>query len=115
MIKKTAISVSGLVLCLSMFAVAPVSAQSTTTTATQASRSEHRQEMAEQTQAMYNELRQMMKDMKTSNATPEQMKEIHRHMGQVTIMLERMSGFKDKMLDQMGQMERDPKMKSQAK
>ena len=114
MIKKSSASILALSLCLGMLTVVPVSAQSTASTARQASLSEHRQEMSKETQAMYKELREMMKDMKTSNATPEQMKEMHRHMGRVTLMLERMSGFKEEMLEQMDDMKRDPKMQSPA-
>jgi hypothetical protein len=115
MIKKTAVSVSGLVLCLSMFAAVPVSAEPTAAMARQASLSEHRREMDDMMKKMHQELRMMMKDMKGGDVTSEKMKEMDKHMGRITTMIGRMSGFKDQMLEQMDEMRRDPLMNPPAR
>ena len=110
MIKRTAVSVSALVLCLSMLTAAPVSAQPTAATERQASLSEHRQEMDAMMKKMYQELRNMMKDMKGGDVTSEKMKLMDKHMQRMTNMLHGLSGSRDQMLKEMGEMRRDPSM-----
>jgi ribosomal 50S subunit-associated protein YjgA (DUF615 family) len=114
MIKRTAVSVSGLVLCLSMLAAAPVSAEPTAAAARQASLNEHRQEMDDMMKKMYQELRQMMKDMKGGDVTSEKMKQMDKHMQRMTNMLHGLSGPRDQMLKEMDEMRRDPSMKPPA-
>ena len=77
--------------------------------------SEHQQVMRDMMKEMSEELREMMKDMKGGDVTSERMKEMDRHMGRVTNMITRMSGFQDQMFKQMDDMKRDPSMKSLAK
>jgi predicted small secreted protein len=77
--------------------------------------SEHMQMMQDMTKEMYQELREMMKDMKGGDVTPEKMKQIHEHLGRITTMISRMSSFEDVMLKQMDEMKHDPSMKSPAK
>jgi uncharacterized protein YnzC (UPF0291/DUF896 family) len=114
MIKRTAVSVSGLVLCLSMLAAPPVSAEPTAAAARQASLDAHRQEMDAMMKKMYQELRQMMKDMKGGDVTSAKMKEMDRHMQRMTNMLHGLAGPRDQMLKEMDEMRRDPSMKPPA-
>lgn len=77
--------------------------------------SEHQQMMQDMTKEMYQELREMMKDMKGGDVTSEKMKEMDKHLGRISIMISRMSGLRDQMFKQMEEMKRDPSMKSPAK
>jgi hypothetical protein len=115
MIKKTAVSVSALVLCLGMTAAASVNAQPMAGTARQAGVSEHQQMMRDMMKQMSQELREMMKDMKGGDVTSEKMKQMDKHMQRVTTMMRRMAGFQDQMFKQMDEMKRDPSMQSPAK
>jgi hypothetical protein len=67
------------------------------------------------TKEMYQELREMMKDMKGGDVTSAKMKEMDKHMGRISIMISRMSGVRDQMFRQMEEMEADPSMRRPAK
>ncbi len=77
--------------------------------------SEHQQMMQDMTKEMYQELREMMKDMKGGDVTSAKMKEMDKHMGRISLMISRMSGVRDQMFRQMAAMQRDPTMQSPAK
>ena len=129
MIKKTAASMTALVLCLGKFAAAPTIAQPTTGTARQTGVSEHHQMMAEMMKDMSAEINKMSEEMARGNPTPEQRKQMSRRMDTMSKMMRSMSGLgnrpamktpemqkqMDQMRKQMDGMKGDSSMKSPAK
>ena len=115
MIGNTAVSMTALVLCLGMFTSASVSAQPATGAARQAGVSEHQQKMRDLMKEMSREIKEMTDEMKRGGVTAERMKQLHKRMEGVSIMISRMSGLQEDMYKQMDEMKRDPSMKSPAK
>jgi hypothetical protein len=129
MIKKTAVSMAALVLCLGMVTAASVSAQSTAGGATQAGMSEHHQMMADRMKDMSQEMNNMTDLMSRGDLTPEQKKQMSQRMERMSKLMHRMSGLQDRpamkgpeyqkqmdqMRKQMEEMKRDSSMQSPAK
>lgn len=129
MIKKTAVLMSALVLCLGMFTVVPVSAQPAAGVAGQAGMSAHHQRMADMMKDMSQEMNKMTELMSRSDLTPELRKQMSQRMERMSKLMHRMSGLQDrpamkepeaqKQLDQMrkqmDEMKRDSSMKFPAK
>jgi predicted small secreted protein len=106
------LTTAAVLLALSLTACAHNAVQGDGDEFKQVGASEHMQMMQDMTKEMYQELREMMKDMKGSDVTPEKMKQIHEHLGRITTMIGRMSSFEDVMLKQMEEMKRNPSMES---
>ena len=129
MIKKTAVSMTALVLCLGMFTAASVSAQPTTGVAKQTGVSAHHQMMSDMMKDMSQEMNKMTEQMGSGERTPEQRMQMSQHMEGMSKMMHRMSGLysrpamkepgmqkqMDQMHKQMGEMTHDSSMKSPAK
>ena len=129
MIKKTAVSMMALVLCLGIFSAAPVSAQPTTGAARQSGVSGHHQMMGDMMKDMSQEMSKMTEQMAGGERTPEQRKQMGQGMESMSKMMHRMSGLysrpamkepemqkqMDQMRKQMDDMTRDSSMKSPAK
>ena len=129
MIKKTAVSMSALVLCLGMFTAATVSAQPMAGVTRQAGVSEHHQRMGDMMKDMSQEMNNMTELMFRGDLTPEQRKQMSQRMERMSKLMHRMSGLQDRpamkepglqkqmdqMRKQMDEMKRDVSMESPAK
>ena len=129
MIKKTAVSMTALALCLGIFTVASVRAQPTTGMAKQTSVSEHHQMMSGMMKDMSLEMNKMTEQMGAGEPTAEQRKQTSQRMERMSKLMHHMSGLEsrpamkgperqkqqDQMRKQMDEMKRDPSMKSPMK
>ena len=129
MIKKTAVPMTALILCLGMFTAASMSAQPTAGVAGQAGVSEHHQRMGDMMKDMSQEMNNMTELMSRGDLTPEQRKQMSLRMERMSKLMHRMSGLQDRpamkgpefqkqmdlMRKQMDEMKRDVSMKSPAK
>ena len=111
---RKVLTTAAVLLALSLAACAHNAVQGDGEQFKQVGASEHMQMMQDMTKEMYQELREMMKDMKGSDVTPEKMKQIHEHLGRITTMISRMSSFQDVMFKQMEEMKRNPSMEAPA-
>lgn len=132
MIKKTAVSITAIVLYF-MFSVASVSAQPATGMAKQAGVSDHHLMMSEMMKDMSKDMSQemsmMTEQMSHGEPSPDQRKQMGQRMERMSKMMHRMSGLEsrpamkspemqkqmDQMRSQMDEMKRDSSMKSPAK
>ena len=129
MIKKTAVSITALVLCLGMFTAASVSAQPTTGMAKQTGVSEHHRMMSDMMKDMSQEMGRMTEQMASGEPTAEQRKQMSQRMERMSKLMHHMSGLEsrpamkgpemqkqqDLMRKQMDEMKHDSSMKSPAK
>ena len=129
MIKKTAVSITALVLCLGMFTAASVSAQPTTGMAKQTGVSAHHQMMSDMMKDMSIEMNKMTELMGSGEPTAEQRKQTSQRMERMSKLMHHMSGLEsrpamkgpemqkqqDQMRKQMNEMKHDSSMKSPAK
>ena len=129
MMKKTAVSMSALVLCLGMLTAVSVKAQPTAGTARQPGVNEHHQRMGDMMKDMSQEMNNMTELMSRGDLTPEQRKHMSVRMERMSKLMHRMSGLQDRpsmkgpesqkrleqMRRQMDEMKRDSSMNSPAK
>ena len=129
MMKKTAVSMSALILCLGMLTAVSVNAQPMAGTARQPGVSEHHQRMGDMMKDMSQEMNNMTELMSRGDLTPEQRKQMSLRMERMSKLMHRMSGLQDRpamkapesqkqleqMRRQMDEMKRDSSMNSPAK
>ncbi len=129
MFKSTAISITGLIVCLGIFFAAPVSAQSSGGAVQPSAVSQSHQMMYGMMKDMSQEMSKMTEQMARGEPTPELKKQLAQRMNRMSTMMHRMAGLQDrpamkepemqkqmeKMRTQMDDMMRDAPMKPAAK
>ena len=93
MIRKITNSIAAIVVCISVVAAMPASAQSSSGPTSQNGMSQHHRMQYQMMKDMTQEMGRMTEQMSKGELTPEQRKQMARRMALISTMMQRMSGL----------------------